>query len=141
MRRLWLALLLLTLLGFTSGPAATGSTCAIGKGSSCFSDFTTNATDATSVAACSSVRVNFRSNIADSTDNDGTATSYCCPAGVVTATAACGIAIPYRDADGTLQTALTGASGRDNIYDVVCQNLVVVVTTASQTSRVQLDCR
>jgi len=144
------ALLLLALpasaADFLTTTAASGQACSGGPGQVCYARVTTSDTTAyLQTNACKTAKVRFWSNIADEDDHDGTLITYDVPKGVTVGTDALARPIPYRDAAGTGQTALTGddspSVGRGSIYGIQAHALAFVATiAASQTGLISVEC-
>jgi hypothetical protein len=149
MRLRWLSLALFLLVAspaagqFVNTPGGTPTdlnACRLGKGSSCYADFTSGGSAGLTASAVERVAVRVICNIANASDNDCTAVAWWCPAGTDAVDTLLCRAMPYQDINGTSQTELNGdaSAWREMAVFQAPARLFVVVTTTGQTTRVEV---
>ncbi len=148
--RRWLLLALFLLASpafaadFRSGTEATNSVVTgLQRGATGYASFTASGSAFVGVAQCARATGSVVCNLAASTDHDCAVVFWRCPAGVSTADPLVCRVDTYQDGSGTWQSEVTGDVSRVRDLNEIdpTPNLVAVVTTVAQTTRVQVDCR
>lgn len=151
MRLRWLSLVLLLLtagpasaqFSGTAGKTATAHPCLMSNGSSCYADFTANGSAGFTPGSASRISVRVICNLANASDNDCSVTVASCPGGLEAYDALVCRAMPYQDINRQSQTVLNGdlSTWREMAEFSSPARVFVVVETANQTTRVQVDGR